>query len=115
MKKSLLGMAILAAGMSFTSCKKDNNNAGADFSNRSTAAADYSQSSLPVVAVSGDITSNTTWTAGNVYEISGIVTVKSGATLTIEPGTYIKSSVNVAGSSANGVLVIAKDGSINHA
>ena len=97
--------------VSFTACKK-NDSGTAAFSNRSTAAADYSQSSLPVVAVSGDITSSVTWTAGNVYELSGVVTVRNGATLTIQPGTYIKASANTAGVQ-NGVLVIAKDGTIS--
>ncbi|SFA53359.1 hypothetical protein SAMN04488511_11237 [Pedobacter suwonensis] len=108
--KNLIGLLSIVA-VSFTACKK--NEGGADaFGNRSTSAADYSQSSLPVVAVSGDITSSVTWTAGNVYELSGVVTVRNGATLTIQPGTYIKASVNTPGVQ-NGVLVIAKDGYIN--
>ncbi|RQO76487.1 hypothetical protein DBR40_11310 [Pedobacter sp. KBW01] len=108
--KSLIGLLSIVA-VSFTACKK--NEGGNDsFANRSTSAADYSQSSLPVVAVSGDITSSVTWTAGNVYELSGVVTVRNGATLTIQAGTYIKASVNTAGVQ-NGVLVIAKDGTIN--
>ena len=41
------------------------------------------------VVVNADITSNTTWTSGNKYKISGLVKVKSDATLTIEPGTII--------------------------
>ncbi|MGN8059536.1 hypothetical protein ACTJKN_24865 [Pedobacter sp. 22163] len=108
--KNLIGLLSIVA-VSFTACKK-NEGGSASFNNRSTSAADYSQSSLPVVAVSGDITSSVTWTAGNVYELSGVVTVRSGATLTIQPGTYIKSSANTPGVK-NGVLVIAKDGTIN--
>jgi hypothetical protein len=108
--KNLIGLLSIVA-VSFTACKK-NEGASSAFGNRSTSAADYSQSSLPVVAVSGDITSSVTWTAGNVYELSGVVTVRNGATLTIQPGTYIKASVNTPGVQ-NGVLVIAKDGTIN--
>nr|WP_315423755.1 hypothetical protein [uncultured Pedobacter sp.] len=108
--KNLIGLLSIVA-VSFTACKKNEGTSPA-FGNRSTSAADYSQSSLPVVAVSGDITSSVTWTAGNVYELSGVVTVRSGATLTIQPGTYIKASVNTPGVQ-NGVLVIAKDGTIN--
>ncbi|MFD2287591.1 hypothetical protein GJU39_20545 [Pedobacter petrophilus] len=108
--KKLIGLLSVVA-VSFTACKK-NEGGSASFNNRSTSAADYSQSSLPVVGVSGDITGSVTWTAGNVYELSGVVTVRNGATLTIEAGTYIKSSVNIAGVQ-NGVLVIAKDGNIN--
>ncbi|MGJ1204438.1 hypothetical protein [Sphingobacterium lactis] len=109
-----LVLAILSVfTMSITSCKKDNVAENDLFNKRSTVAADYSQSSLPVVPISGAITSNTTWTADKVYELSGIVTVKNGATLTIQAGTYIKSSVNVAGSAANGVLVISKGAKLN--
>ena len=108
--KNLIGLLSIVA-VSFTACKK-NEGGSASFNNRSTSAADYSQSSLPVVTVSGDITSSVTWTAGNVYELSGIVTVRNGATLTIQPGTYIKASVNTPGVQ-NGVLVVAKDGTIN--
>lgn len=107
--KTLCAVVLLAA-ITATSCKKDGDNS-ANFANRSTAAADYSASTLPVSAVSGDITTNTTWDADHVWEISGIVTVRNGATLTIAPGTFIKSSVNT--SAANGVLVIGKDGNIN--
>ncbi|WP_426058188.1 T9SS type A sorting domain-containing protein [Hymenobacter sp. B1770] len=42
------------------------------------------------VTVSGSITSNTTWTRNNIYLLSGFVYVRSGAVLTIEPGTIIK-------------------------
>lgn len=42
-----------------------------------------------VITVSGDITSNQTWTANNVYRLSGFVYVKGGAELTIQPGTLI--------------------------
>lgn len=42
------------------------------------------------VMVSGDITTNTTWTKTNTYQLNGFVFVKNGATLTIEPGTVIK-------------------------
>lgn len=105
-------LAIAATGLSLSSCKKDTTMGQDGFSNRSTAAADYAASSLPVVTVSGDITSAVNWTSGNVYEISGVVTVRSGGSLTIAPGTYIKSTVNVAGT-PNGVLVVATDGTIN--
>ena len=42
------------------------------------------------VTVSGDITTNTTWSKTNTYLLSGFVYVKNGATLTIEAGTLIK-------------------------
>jgi hypothetical protein len=42
----------------------------------------------PVVTVSASITTPTTWTEGNVYMITGIISVS--AALTIEPGTVVK-------------------------
>jgi hypothetical protein len=55
------------------------------------------------VISAGDITTNTTLTADKVYLLDGWVYVKSGATLTIEPGTIIR------GSKANkGALIIEK-------
>ncbi len=46
----------------------------------------YPASTVPVTT---SITNNTTWTANNVYLLSGQIYVKNGATLTIEPGTKI--------------------------
>jgi hypothetical protein len=42
------------------------------------------------VTVSGDIKTNTTWSASKIYQLKGYVYVTDGATLTIEPGTIIK-------------------------
>ena len=42
------------------------------------------------VTVTNDITSNTTWTAGNEYLLNGLIFVNTGATLTIEPGTVVR-------------------------
>ncbi|QQS30899.1 MAG: T9SS type A sorting domain-containing protein [Sphingobacteriales bacterium] len=52
----------------------------------------------PVVPVSGNITTNTTWTNSNVYLLQGFVYVKNGATLTIQPGTIIKGEKSSKGS-----------------
>jgi len=48
--------------------------------------------------VTGNITSNTTWTANKQYVLDGFVYVKDGATLTIEPGTIIKGDKQKKGS-----------------
>jgi hypothetical protein len=45
-----------------------------------------------------NITANTTWTANKVYLLKGFNYVKSGATLTIEPGTIIKGDKDTKGS-----------------
>ncbi|MCC7465434.1 MAG: T9SS type A sorting domain-containing protein [Saprospiraceae bacterium] len=50
------------------------------------------------VVVSGNITTNTTWTRNNVYLLQGFIYVKNGATLTIEPGTVIKGDKTTKGS-----------------
>lgn len=50
------------------------------------------------IVVSGNISSNTSWTNSNTYLLSGFVYVKPGATLTIEAGTVIKGEKNTKGS-----------------
>ncbi|MEJ6731890.1 MAG: hypothetical protein QNK90_07400 [Opitutaceae bacterium] len=64
--------------------------------------------SLPAadVNVSGSITSNTTWTADNIYNLSGYVFVAGGSTLTIEPGTVVKGAVST-GAGAAALVVTA--------
>jgi hypothetical protein len=59
-----------------------------------------------VVMVSGRITSDTTWTPGNVYVLNGTVFVENAA-LTIEAGTRI-----VGNGSTIGTLVISQSGQI---
>ena len=55
------------------------------------------------ITVSGQITTNTTWSRTNIYELSGFVYVRSGAVLTIEPGTIIK---GIRSASAPAALII---------
>lgn len=52
------------------------------------------------VLVSSNISASTTWTADNTYNLQNQVYVLPGATLTIEPGTLIKSTANLGGSLA---------------
>ncbi|KRD10333.1 hypothetical protein ASE21_11520 [Flavobacterium sp. Root901] len=108
MKKFFM-FAIVALLVS--SCQNDDSSADSSFSIKA-AGADYSGYPATVQTVSGDITTNTTWTSNKVWEINGVVRVKSGATLTIEAGTYIKAKPLAAGV-ATGVLVITKTGKIN--
>ena len=62
------------------------------------------------VIVKQNITTNTTWTRNNVYQLGGRITVVSGATLTIEAGTIIKGE---AGTGANATaLLIARGGKL---
>lgn len=46
------------------------------------------------INVGGQITTNTTWTAGNVYVVRDHVIINSGALLTIQAGTIVKFSGN---------------------
>ena len=62
------------------------------------------------VLVTSNITTNTTWTSDNVYELAGRITITNGATLTIQPGTIIKGQAGT-GSNATALLV-ARGGKI---
>ncbi|RYD83606.1 MAG: T9SS type A sorting domain-containing protein [Sphingobacteriales bacterium] len=61
------------------------------------------------VDVTGNITTNTTWTANNIYLLKGQVYVKNGAVLTIEAGTIIMGDKNASGAG----LFICKGSKIN--
>jgi hypothetical protein len=52
----------------------------------------------PNQTITANITTNTTWTAGNVYLLQGQIYVKNNATLTIEPGTIIMGDKAIQGS-----------------
>ena len=60
--------------------------------------------------ITSNITTNTTWETVKVYVLTSRITVVSGVTLTIEPGTIIKGQ---AGTGANATaLIIARGGKI---
>ncbi|MDQ3141368.1 MAG: T9SS type A sorting domain-containing protein [Bacteroidota bacterium] len=59
------------------------------------------------ITVSGEITTNTTWTKNNTYLLQGFVYVEDGATLTIEPGTTIKGD-----KASKGALIVTRSGKI---
>lgn len=61
------------------------------------------------VIVTGEITTNTNWTNDNIYLLDGWVYVRSGAILTIEPGTVIKGDSETKGSLIieRGAMIIA--------
>lgn len=127
MKKLLL--SILAAGLCasaasaqgffdrvpFRGAMGTDNWAGASWTNWNPQSTIYpgdagSSSNATRVDVNGDITANTTWTANNYYVLDSATRVRNGATLTIEPGTVIRSRNN------NGrvpYLLIAKGSKLN--
>lgn len=49
------------------------------------------------VTVQGELTGSTTWTSNNVYLIKDFFYVRSGVTLTIEPGTIIRGDKDTKG------------------
>ena len=109
MKKIFIAASV--AALALTSCRENDSMVeSSNFGMNAVSAADYNVSGLPVTTVSGNITSNTTWSG--VIELDGIVAVKDGATLTIQPGTFIKAKPAAVGV-ATRVLVIAKGGKIN--
>ncbi|WP_264537458.1 hypothetical protein [Flavobacterium sp. N1736] len=108
MKKIFL-CAMIALAVS--SCQNDDSSADSSFSMKASGA-DYTTYPTITQPVSGDITTNTTWTSDKVWEIEGVVRVKNGATLTIEAGTFIKAKPLEPGV-ATGVLVITKTGKID--
>ena len=99
MKTKQISMLALATFLALSSCKKDK---------------DLVPTPTPIESefiVTSNITTNTTWTSDKVWVLGARVTVTSGATLTIEPGTIIKGQ---AGTGANATaLIIARGGKIN--
>jgi len=62
------------------------------------------------IIISQNITTSTTWTSDNVYQLNGRISVTDGAVLTIEPGTIIKGQ---EGTGANAsALVISRNSKI---
>jgi len=61
------------------------------------------------ILVTTNISTSTTWTADNTYNLQQQIYVLPGATLTIEPGTIIASDTNIGGSLAvcRGAQIIA--------
>lgn len=64
------------------------------------AASISSAANAAEIMVNSDITTSTTWTANNTYNLQKQIYVKPGATLTIEAGTVIASTTNIGGSLA---------------
>ncbi len=62
-----------------------------------SAAVTVRTAAATTVAVSADVTTNTTWTANNIYQLTRIISVANGATLTIQPGTRVIGGAITAG------------------
>ncbi|MEO5926700.1 MAG: hypothetical protein ABIR70_23000 [Bryobacteraceae bacterium] len=62
--------------------------------------------------LTGDITSSRTLTNDTLWQISGLTTVKNGAVLTVQPGTFV---VGLPGSQPASVLLISREGRLEAA
>lgn len=61
---------------------------------------------VPDIEIQDNISTNTTWIAGRFYEVSGIIEIDSGSTLTIEPGAIVQfDTATSSGIVVNGTLV----------
>lgn len=90
----LLMILLFGALLTFSSCGDDDDNGPIE------------DDCLFDVCVTENITSDVTWTADNVYQLSGRIAVEDGASLTIEAGTLIKGE---AGTGPNATaLIIAR-------
>ena len=65
------------------------------------------------VAVTSDITADTTWTSGNVYILDRLICVANGATLTIQPGTVIRGLPVGSVPQQPGSLLVSRGAKIN--
>ena len=99
MKNSITLLSTLFMAIAFIVCNEEAMNDTSDPVGQGAA----------IINISGDIITNTTWVANNTYVLSGLVRVKDGATLTIQPGTRIEGREGVGGG-LPGTLMIEKDG-----
>jgi hypothetical protein len=96
MTNSVAKWGIAVAILTMLGCEKDN-------SSNNTPRPPLSN-----IIKSGQITADETWDSTSVIQLDGRVVVTNGATLTIKPGTIIKSS---AGQEANATNLIITRGS----
>jgi hypothetical protein len=119
--KSLLYVT-LALGLSagFTSCKKEGctDEKAKNYDSKAkkdNGSCEYDKTtpttpSQGEVEKTGEITANETWTSNNIYYLKGRVVVKSGITLTIEPGTIIKGREGLESNAS--ALIVTRGGKI---
>lgn len=107
-KKLLIAsIVMLGATTFFTSCSKDK-----EEDPIVETPVPTPDTSFPSITVSGNITSNTTWTKDKIVYLDGRVIVVAPAELTIEAGTVIKGK---PGSDANASVLIIGVGAKIHA
>lgn len=110
MKTLILSLALVST-IIFTGCIKDDDTPIIIEETTIITEEGGDETTDTVVTISGVISSNTTWTSDRIYELNQKVVVDAGVTLTIEPGTIIKS--NPGTGSLASALIVARDGKIN--
>ncbi|MBC8088122.1 MAG: hypothetical protein H7Z40_12710 [Phycisphaerae bacterium] len=65
------------------------------------------------IVITGNISTNQTWTNTNIYELSGAVQVTGGATLTIEAGTRVEGQQGTGPGVGGAALFVGRDGMIS--
>jgi hypothetical protein len=114
-KNLSLGLMLISAlSLGFTSCKKEgcmdpNASNYNEKAKKDDGSCTFAQTQ-GTVTKSGVISANETWTSNNIYLLEGKVYVKSGVTLTIEPGTIIKGKQGQE--SLASALVVARGGKL---
>ena len=94
-----VAVSLIGSSLMFTACGEDTDEGNGG-----------SQTTSNEVIVSENITGNTTWSKDKTYILAGRISVVSGVTLTIEPGTIIKGQ---AGTGANATaLLVARGGKL---
>ncbi|MBL4709949.1 MAG: hypothetical protein JKY48_16070 [Flavobacteriales bacterium] len=98
-RKLMMGaMLTCALSASFTSCKDDDSD---------DSVVTPTASGAPQKLIGIDITSNTTWSEDTIYVLTSRIKVRSGVTLTINPGTIVKGS---QGQEANAKVLMVMRG-----
>jgi hypothetical protein len=105
--KNLTFLSFMMSLLIFTSCETEDKCAGVTCPNGQVCVEGTCEGSSANIIIDSDITTDTEWTADNMYELAGKIVVKSGATLTIAPGTVIKGQV---GSTINATALIVERG-----
>ncbi|MCB9360361.1 MAG: hypothetical protein H6587_07250 [Flavobacteriales bacterium] len=109
-KNLLLATALMfGTSLVFTSCSKNKDNNEDDVVVLPTTTT---EDSYPSITVSGNITTNTTWTKDKIVFLEGRVIIQAPAELTIEAGTIIKGK---AGDGASASVLIVGVGAKIHA
>ena len=108
MKKLFILLFVVLA--SLQSCKQKDACADVVCPNGQVCVDGTCQGSSTNVLITTNISVNTVWTADNVYELGGRITVLNGVTLFIEPGTIIKGQVGTGANAS--ALLIARGGKL---